>query len=185
MSDYADRFHEAFLHQPSHTVLGFRLRPFCLWHCLLLEVAGNPVLARGAAADFPALEQAAWICSHGYGPLGEVPRRGFRGFARRYRYLTQLDLERAAMRAYLDDYFSAPRLWSGKGQPVKTPWQLYRVAQLVRWGNWTAEQAWLMPIGEAVWYAAALSEVEHGQSSLVSEGHYEAMVEAGVWEEDG
>lgn len=180
---FADRYHEAFLNRPSHTVLGFRLRPFCLWHCLQLEVAGSPVLEMGERASYAELEQAAWICSQGYGVVGDVPRRGFRGFARRYHFLKTLDLERAAFRAYLDDYFALPRLWAGEGQPVKAPWQLYRVCQLVHWGKWSAEEAWTLPVGEAVWYAVTLGEVVHGKSNLMGEADYEAMIEAGVWEE--
>ncbi len=161
-----ERFVEAFIHRPQHVVFGRRLRPFCLWHRLLLRTVDSPLLSAGRPITALHLDQAVSICRCRYGHTDFRARSTTRLFWQ----IAAGGLGRAARAfyTYLADYSSPPvhelvltreqrnaPPTMPRGRP---PAELCTVAAVVGWSKCPVERAWEMPIGEAEWYAAMALE---------------------------
>lgn len=163
-----------------HRVLGRRLWPFSLWHSFLLEAMDSPLLHFSPlAASLQDLEEAVAVCSRGFAPL-KLPGNGVVSQVRRQWYARRLNRARVAFAAYLADYCAEPDFMeTGHSKPVKTPWQLFRVGQLMRYGRMTERQAWEYPRGAGVWLATALAEAGGAPVNIMSEAMRDALREAG------
>ena len=100
-----ESFYEAFINC-EHKVLGRRLRPFCLRHCLYLEAIGSPIMrivnGEEVAISRKDLELAVIICSADRDIIAAMKRPNFGlRFHRFNRGLT-------AFLGYLTDFLSLP-----------------------------------------------------------------------------
>lgn len=89
----------------------------------------------------------------------------------RFRRL-ELKAEIAAFRAWQNDFLSAPEVFSseGGGRELTAPGILARVVFLLRHLHLTADEVWLMPIGQALWlHAATLEQLSEHVSLLGDE----------------
>jgi hypothetical protein len=167
-------FAEAFIHRlprkfrdedpwSEHRVLGVRLRPFSLWHELVLDFVQNgfgisetAMLSRADAAE--ELSRAVRICRCRYGEVDVRPIRSWRGA---WSLLGRgLERELRAFRAYVEDFRQIPeytiipsKLGSNepRGQP---PEVLKMIVGVVAVTGCTRREAWEMPSGEARWFYA-------------------------------
>lgn len=191
--DVDDSFAEAVVHSHRHRVLGFRLKPFSLWHAANLDFFESPFLGHKQPADIAALYVAARICQLKY---PHVFRRGYLERAvewwaiLRFKALKRqkdrvsfpLLREIAKFSAYLQDYASRPEYMSGEDAvPVKCPWYLYEAATLKTYNpRMTWSQCWDFPVGEAGWCNAAMHEARGIKIELVTPEYRKAFKEAGL-----
>lgn len=103
-----ESFYEAFINC-EHKVLGRRLKPFCLRHCLYLEAIGSPIMrivnGEEVAISRKDLELAVIICSADRDIIAAMKRPNFGlRFHRFNRGLT-------AFLGYLTDFLSLPDMW--------------------------------------------------------------------------
>lgn len=176
---------EAFVNR-THTVLGRKLKPFCLWHAFALELIGNPARGDFPYIDFRSLYIAVEICSRGYDPdLARVlqPGRWFRlkFLVRHWGWRKRIDRELAAFAAYKRDYRSFPldRFYDASGDPSACGNHLTIIARLMRQGGYSEADAWELPEGKALWLSIALLEAGGKRSNMMSVAEYAAMQEAG------
>lgn len=171
-----ETFYEAFINC-KHKVLGKRLKPFCLKHCLYLEAIGSPIMkvVNGEEAEITRkdLEIAVVICSTDRDILDALSRPYITmKFHRFKRGLT-------AFLGYLTDYLSLPEMWdrSNGKTTINSPWILSRVILLLSKTNLTREEVWSMPLGELLWYCASFIEQE-GFGQIQSEEERKMIEEA-------
>lgn len=139
-------------------VLGTRLRPFCLWHRLLLKTLDSPVFT-GGMLDLRALRVAAGVCRLRFGQC-----RVRKPWPGAYLLRNGLQAEVDRFYAYAGDYIAKPE-WAvvpmrlprkGAGAPPEPrgdiPEDIRVVADLVAWSHWPEWYVWEMPIGRAYWY---------------------------------
>lgn len=116
--NFDERFAEGFLHKP-HRVFGKKLKPFSTWHRLQLEWVNSRILTGGPTKwDVYA---AVKICQSQYPDAADVETyKGIRAFVWKLRYLfTPWRKEAKKFFAYIDDYYSPPKLWGGKSSSKK------------------------------------------------------------------
>jgi hypothetical protein len=175
------RFYEAWFNT-EHTVLGRKLHPFCLEDALILSLAESPFLVgtvKGVDYALPDLQLAVKVCS----TPGEVflHARFNRSWLKKLMTslwvlrCRQMNLKEQCQRfvTYIDDYNSPPDLWhdsadAGDGQ-LRAPWVLANATFLIRHTTFNPREVWTMPLGQALWYAATLSEQLGAKVQLVSE----------------
>ncbi|NDD54503.1 hypothetical protein EBZ39_11620 [bacterium] len=156
----------------NHRVLGKRLKPFSLWHALLLEAIGSPIWLGKGTLTLPDLHAAVAICSNEW-PVFNL-RAGFFTVLRNSCISpSRLQIEGKKLVAYFNDYNAVPMLWTEEKKDSKDrpkcplPLSLDLVAWLVRHGFGEA-RSWNMPIGLAHWYYIACARQRGGEIDLVS-----------------
>lgn len=153
---------EDFIHG-EHRLLGKRLRPYCLWHRLLLEALEHPIIT-GAPLEPGHLVTAVGVLRTRFGHSDT--RKPWIGPWRAYRLATGgFEKEMEKLRAYLSDFFRKPEYAfvaqpTPKGgttpQKITPPPETFRVAaDVIGWSHWPEAYVWEMPIGAALWYQAS------------------------------
>tara|TARA_R100000027_G_scaffold54802_4_gene43943 strand:+ start:33065 stop:33607 length:543 start_codon:yes stop_codon:yes gene_type:complete len=153
-----------------HTVCGMRLKPFSLSLLLELEATNSPFRVMWGEIvedlDGPLLAQRIWrsvaACAD------RRPRFRFLDGIRSHSF--EAEPVTIAFAAYIEDHLVYPEVWQdaeASGQ-VNAPWLLAKATFLLMQTSLTKEDVWTMPIGQALWYAAAASE-QLGGAQLLSE----------------
>ncbi len=163
-------FAEAFFHRlparffardpwSAHSVLGQRVRPFSVWHALLLTKEASPFTTGGGAGRIaPAdLLKAVAVCRLQY-PQNEL-RLSFslRSFWRMLGGGLAREVE--AFNAYLADFQTLPEYTiippRGCGEPrTPAPETLRLVRAVMGCTGCSRAEAWDCPVGEARWWYA-------------------------------
>jgi len=166
------RFAESWINE-RHTVLGYELRPFCLYYRLLFEVTSSPFLT-GEKVGIVELYAAVQMCRMSFGDWIRPQRMGLflklrlAFLARRY----DLAAESAKLDAYLADFFSPPEFWqkeqseSSHGLPPET---VSLAAQIINATGWDDGKVWMMPLGQVYWYSAMFARQAGVELRFVSE----------------
>ncbi len=163
-------FSEAFIHRlarpfdaadpwSAHRVAGRRLRPFSLWHLLLLQQVDSPLLTSPARLAGEDLLRAVSICRCRYLECdvraGWSPRSFWKLSGR------GLAKERAALLDYVDDFLQRPECSlavigkPGKSIRLGPPPETLAIASTVIFAtHWPERAVWEMPVGAAYWYEA-------------------------------
>lgn len=155
-------------------VLGRKLKPFCCGHASLLDGLESAYI-RGGAVNSQELIVAVWICSNTF----EV---GKHKITEELEELTAECLTwgasvgvwnfkeaHAIFTRYMEDHTRAPERWKKKGSDSsRAPWPLVVATTLMQELMVSESRAWNMPLQEALWYFAAISE-RQGDKSLVTE----------------
>lgn len=136
----------------THRILGVKLRPFCLWHVMLLQVLNSPFVSKGPITPHD-LKTALGICRLKY--RESKVRRPLLPI------LTQKRMERATAQflEYVGDYLSKPEYNVIPFEPTpgsKPPRHLTPPPDIVcaafdaaQGARVSIDVAWNMPIGEA------------------------------------
>jgi hypothetical protein len=148
---------------PAPEVLRRRLRPLSLGHLVLLESIESPFVAIAAREPTPGdLAGAVYICERSAGELrgaadGEADLRKMVGWGLECKGLVWQE-ECARFAAYLRDSLRMPEMWQDEGSrsPVAA-WQFSVAAALIGAGL-SREEAWEIPVAEALALWAAISE---------------------------
>lgn len=161
-------------------VLGFRLRPFSLWHLFLLEATEHPLATPGRPISLPQLRSAVRMLAARW-PQRAAPvsiGTAFRELAmlgrilweqRRHGLSPTLLREYQAVRVYLEDYRALPVFARSKdAKPAEVHWVLLMVNRLVRAG-WSPAEAWDCPLGEAIWHVTAQQELAGNRVRILNE----------------
>lgn len=169
-------------------VAGLRLRPLSIWHWLWLEALENPVLRPGASLNAAQLIQAAQVCASDFEDLPKaVCRKGWWRRAvtvvrtwRMWLVRGGLEAEVEAFARYIDDWFVQPEVWNTEGDegddkkdpPLPHYW--FTLAKLVKSGV-SRRDAWMMPLGEALFLSTTWAVMESGSLEFISEWDREMM----------
>lgn len=169
-----EAFLEAWVNR-EHRVCGRKLHAFCLSDMLALEAIGSPMCVMWGHAHQPIkradVALAALICSVPHDRWMQCFQRRYRLAAYRMRTSWRWTLyETKRFEAYVLDHLSAPEVWteSGEGGTLNAPWLLAKAVFLLHNTSLTREEVWTRPIGEILWYAAALAE-QMGGANILSE----------------
>ena len=191
--DVDDSFAEAVVHSKIHRVLGFRLKPFSLWHAANLDFVESPFAGHQKPVDVASLYVGARICQLSFPRVfsfGRLERAAkwwtlwrFKSIKKRKGKVvgSPLMAEVSKFGAYLRDFASRPEYMTGEDSaPVKTPWYLYEAAVLKHYNpEMTWAQCWDCPVGEAGWYNAAMHEANGIKIELVTPEYRKAFKAAG------
>nr|DAF31955.1 MAG TPA: hypothetical protein [Caudoviricetes sp.] len=175
-----ESFYEAFINC-EHRVLGKKLLPLSLRHCLYLEAIGSPYMdvINGLETQVYRrdLELAVLICSSNSDILGKLSRANF--VQNWHMKLHPFKRNATRFLSYLGDYVSIPEIWDNgeSGVNLNTPWILSRAAMLLAKTSMSRDEIWTMPIGELLWYCAALGE-QDGVIQIQSDDEKSAIDEA-------
>jgi hypothetical protein len=158
-----EKFAEAWVNA-DHRVLGRDLRPYSLWHQLVLQVIESPFL--NGDGNLRDLDQASYVCSTHYGQPLDLRHR--HPLAIWWNVRRNFNTERAEFLAYLDDYVQVPEFTIVDDSPVgpsrtllgQPPVILSLACKVIRWSGWTEQYVWDMPIGKVEWYAAMADRQE-------------------------
>ena len=166
-------FSEAFIHAlkrpfrpqdpwSAHRVLGRRLRPFSLWHLLLLQEMESPLSPLVGGEAMPGdVAAAVAVCRCRYGEVRMSPGVGLRGLwhmAGRKAFAATL----AGFREYVADFYVKPDytiIPSGTGGGTSAtcdepPEIMVILADAMASAQCTRAEGWEMPVGEALWWQA-------------------------------
>jgi hypothetical protein len=177
-----------------HRVLGRKLHPFCLYDALILAADGSPFVAEEEGPvpySLSDLQVAVAVCSGdphrflgGRFMSGWWERLRVRAWGWRIRRAMRrdpgyLDRQGEAFNAYLLDHNAGPRFWSdGEASEMRAPWLLANVTFLISKTSLDREEAWTMPLGQALWYAGTLAEqMGTGGSEIMTVEEEAAMQE--------
>ncbi len=164
-----EQFAEAFINT-EHRVLGRKLKPFCLRHCLYLEAIGSPFMGvingEGVPIKREDLELAVLICSSDSDDVIKSMAKGntISTLSMRFRRFKPNCTKFAS---YLADYISLPKTWeksskNSKSPKINAPWILSKVMFFITKTSLTLKEAWELPLGELMWYLATFAEQEGG-----------------------
>lgn len=163
---FATAFSEAFINSRVR-VLGKVLQPFSLRHLLWLASVDSPFakLVEAESIDvsqlkFHHLRVFVAICSSKNDD--EVWKNLYSRLRFRGRFAWSRNAAWVGVMAYIRDFVTSPHILStaGKERSLGGPWLVRLVAILCKNGFGTAEQVWNLPLGQALWYSAALAEVD-------------------------
>ena len=177
------RFIEAFVHNSEErNVFGRVLHPLCAQDILQLEIIGSPLLYREPTdADLKHVLLSAWIMGgeHKPGPerppISITPDHAWFKEASEHAIHEPETLTRAwtLLKAHFKDYYSPPEVMTAVAEEQTTPlgtlWIVSVVMSFWKKGTVSLREVWLMPIGELLWYSAALSELESDTTRVVTE----------------
>lgn len=166
-----------------HSLCGRTLHPFCLHDILALEAIESPLCqiwnGKARRIAITDLVLASLICSGEHEQwLDRISSRT--GLAwHRFRTLWRsaiFQVELSRFEFYVADHLSGPEVWSdssGSGT-INAPWLLAKATYLMRNTSLTRTEVWTRPIGEILWYAAAVSE-QMGGANILSESEREIV----------
>lgn len=174
-------FQESFLHTEGHRVLGYRLRPFSLYHQLVLDAIESPVIQGNVPISLIDLEIACRVCSTSFGGYRRAGKRA--GFFRKLGFAwriatTSLGAELRKFDSYFGDYVALPERHGG-GAPPSQDGKLYQdfpsplsiASLLIEHGLDGGDRAkvWETPLGEAHWWSTAFLRLAGGENDLITE----------------
>ncbi len=171
-----ESFYEAFINC-EHTVLGKRLKPFSLRHCLYLEAINSPIMKIVAGDEVEIsrkdLELAVIICSCDSDIIEAMNKPHI--LMRFHRFKRGL----TGFLSYLSDYLSLPAMWnkSDDNAILNAPWILSKATLLLSKTNLSLAEIWNLPIGELLWYCASFVEQE-GFGQIQSDEEQKIIAEA-------
>jgi len=168
------RFIRAFTAPGETTLLGHRMKPFCLKHRMALHAVESPFVTPGKAVSVLDLFIAVKICAE-----------------KSIRRLSLMDVIRMsyikAKPDRLDGYIVAfhqysnisnwPKFWENEkkqGGSTGIPWILSVACNLISKG-WSEEDAWSLPESQAVWYHTAISINNGNDVAIMSEQDEDIM----------
>lgn len=169
-------FLEAFTHRPGgHVILGRKLHALCALDLLALEAVCSPFLFDGAKCEVADLILAVWLLSNPpaddlqvhHLELDDAGREWLKSLA------GQIDLERdcKAVSDYMADFYSPPEMMRNVATNALTamgaPWMLGIVVTVCGKLGVSLRDAWLMPIGNLLWYRCSIEEQET-ESRIIS-----------------
>lgn len=151
-----DGFAESWVNS-RHRVLGFNLLPFSLWHRFQLLLLDSPILAN-KPVSVTHLYQACRACQLVYPETVKgsvsIPSLLWHAIRRNLRKEIQ------GFGEYLSDHYSPPQFLPPTKKYHKTevlhppPEEMQIFSAVVALTGWPEEKIWMLPIGQAYWYAA-------------------------------
>lgn len=159
-AEHTTAFFEAFIHT-EHRVLGKKLRPFCLWHQLLLKAANSPLIS-GEKVELTDMQTAVGICTTRFGQF-KLNKPTFNPL-NIYRIVFNLKTEHLKFRDYIEDFLCKPDYsivepaYHGQSAPQtrrgQAPEELIVASEVIGWSSWSERYVWELPVGAAYWYQA-------------------------------
>ena len=139
-----------------HRVLGFDLLPFALWHRFQLQLLESPIL-EGKVVLPADLYQACRACQLVY---PETIKGKINMWSLRWRIAGNFKMEVQKFGEYLSDHFAPPQFLPPVRNYHRTevlhppPEEMRIFSAVVALTGWSEEKIWMLPIGQAYWYAA-------------------------------
>lgn len=148
-------FVESWFNREDHDVMGWRLKPFCLFYQLQLEFIESPLVA-GGAITFLDLAKACKICTGKWSSFIRPIKLSAASLVW-HQSFRNLKEEVAKFQEYLEDYFRPPKIiasvqnTSFRGTP---PEMLHVFGAVAGLTGWSEETIMMMPLGKAHWLSA-------------------------------
>ena len=104
-----EKFAEAFVNLEQHKVLGYKLKPFSIWHRFLLEFFNSPLIGGDEKPNISHILQAISICRVSY---PNYPKKQSI-FSKINLLCRSWDAEKQSQKFmnYIEDYAAFPDLW--------------------------------------------------------------------------
>lgn len=146
-----------------HRFFGVRMRPFCLWHLLLLQAVDSPFLRLGNVTLFDLMTAVgicrlhfgdSRICRPWVGPVGwwKLSRKdGFRKEVVRFLHYTGDFLHKPE---YAVHQRPLPANAAPPPERHAAPETLSLAADIIGWTHWPEKIVWELPMGAVYWYRA-------------------------------
>jgi len=175
-------------------VLGRRLAPFSLSHCVILDYLESPFVPEHGTAEpgFADLVLGVWVCSRPGWPDGieGLYGAGLEHECKRWgRGIREADVGpgMAAFAQYIRDFSQAPErwpAWEGQGgrHVPRAPFAFTMACALMNGGKGCGlpeERVWNMPLCLATAYYATCGDMA-GDDGLVSEAERRGMAALGI-----
>jgi hypothetical protein len=166
----------------SHRLLGVRLRPFSLWHLLLLQTLDSPFLRKGQVG-LHDLRTAIGICRLRFGQSRvRRPSLGLVLLCRKGAFHDAVCdfLSYTGGYLYKPDYSIVPSKYSTPGKVSGAP-EIFRLASdVIGWSHWTEDHVWNMAPGRAQWYRSSALRAIGADVDFVSQADrdFEAAMKA-------
>lgn len=151
----------------NHVVLGRRMRPFSLWHRLLLRDIESPLLDAARAITPQDLDKAVSICRCRYQQVNFAARPVYSPTLLWHVAAGGLAKGTAAFAEYLRDFCARPDYVILPNPNVKGPpplplgrpeTELSQAATVIGWSHWTDRYVWELPECQVEHYAAMAQE---------------------------
>lgn len=170
------RFLTAFIVPKTKKLLGYKLRPYCLRHCLYLTALGSPLVDKASSAPLSPemLIIFCRVCS------GEPPETCCRkpSFVDEYHLGRMigdseyfLNVLKEVMN-YVHECSSAPVTYSKESEKVvnneNVPGPLNIAVGLMANLGFTPDEAWDTPVGQAIWYLTAFGISQGADTKILS-----------------
>ena len=159
----SDVWHKAALVEPPR-ILGVRLRPFSCWHALCLDAFDSPYI-QGGEPTTGTLLLALMVCVdrrrdrlRSLKLFNASPVRRWLWAARCLMFNEQA--AQVAFEQYVSEFTDSPAVWAPKGGKSSKASVPYSVVVTIA-GHLSSidlDQAWDMPMGEALCYRACVAE---------------------------
>lgn len=165
-----EKFAEAFVNLEQHKVLGYKLKPFSIWHRFLLEFFNSPLIGGDEKANISHILQAISICRVSY---PDYPKKQS-VFSKLNLLCRSWDAEKQSKNFmnYIEDYASFPDLWNGESKEgsksSSAPETLSMTVQLIELG-FSEHDSWNMAIGKAFWYTAISALLKGAEIDFVTQ----------------
>jgi hypothetical protein len=160
-----EAFAEAWLNN-SHKILGFRLKPFSLWHRFLLSITGSRVMESDDINIYDIIGFCR-ICTNQYPRVRYKVRKLDQFLLLFHRQKSQVPAE---LEAYIKDYCAFPEFWEKKQEGKSgggAPEPLGSVVALMQMG-FSNNEAWDMPVGMAQYYTATYMQQQGGDIDFIT-----------------
>lgn len=170
------RFLTAFIVPKEWDIMGYKLRPYCLRHCLYLTALGSPLVDKNSNAPLTPemLIIFCRVCA------GEAPETCCRKLTLKDEYHLGTMIGNSeyflktlkAIMYYIHECSSSPVTYSKGGERVvnseNVPGPLQMAVGLMANLHFTSDQAWDTPVGQAVWYLTAYSISQGSETKILS-----------------
>lgn len=164
------RFATAFLAVRNRTVLGKKLKPFCLLHRILLDQMGSPILTGGVCRPE---DLALALKVLGSSTTEEaLERPGFMDVIRAHlisRYPSFYYYAMAGVRTHVQEAWAWPEILKKEDQDGDSrglPWYAGVLSTLVKHGM-SLNEALTLPEGQAVWLYVSIGISDGGQIDIL------------------
>lgn len=157
-----ESFYRSFL-TPEVKLLGYRLKPYCFGHQVILKALESPFLLGDRDVTPPDLIVAVKVCSLSYPFEPDIDftfldkvKANFLNY--RPTHFFKLCI---LFQQYLNEHNQCPEYWhntEGTGNSVSAPDELFYISSLVKNGI-PLKDAWNMSIGLATWLNASFFEL--------------------------
>lgn len=140
-----------------------------------MEAIASPFLIEGAVANVEDLLLAIWLLSNDHPSDLTVSNLELDSAGKEWLdgLTGQIDMERdvASVIKYMADYYSMPKMFRNVAErpmtPLGCPWMLSTVVTVVAKLHIPLRDAWLMGIGQLLWYRCSIEEQESPDSRVI------------------
>jgi len=174
---------------PEVEILGYRLKPYCMGHSLLLDALDSPFNKLDGDIFAHDLIVALKVCSSSYPfqPSLDLTSKDYYNIYR-FKLNKKLLLKHCSLfQEYKNSHHNLPEYWQKEGDKVQvnSPLELSHILSLMKAG-FQFKESWEMSVGLAGWISASLSELNGANTTFTDplEQEFEDLVNVEMTEDE-